>query len=57
MHYMVGGGDLCIEKTYVFSVRNVETEGAVTYLPIYMCYLLTEQKIGQMIVDLDMDGL
>ena len=31
--------------------------GTVTYLPIYMCYLLKEQKINQMIVDLDIEGL
>ena len=49
--------DYHIKKAYVFSVGNVEIEGAVIYLPIYMCYLLKEQKIGQMIVDLDMDGL
>ena len=49
--------DYHMEKAYVFSVGNVETEGAVVYLPIYMCYLLREQKLGQMIVDLDMDGL
>ena len=49
--------DYYMEKAYVFSVSNVETEGAVIYLPIYMCYLLKEQKIGSMIVDLDMDGL
>jgi hypothetical protein len=29
----------------------------VTYLPIYMCYLLKEPKIGKMIVDLDIAGL
>lgn len=49
--------DYRLEKAYVFSVGNVETEGNVTYLPIYMCYLLKEQKISQMIVDLDMTGL
>ncbi|MGN0368684.1 MAG: ATP-binding protein [Wujia sp.] len=49
--------DYHLEKAYVFSVGNVETEGAVTYLPIYMCYLLKEQKLGQMIVDLDIAGL
>ena len=49
--------DYHMEKAYVFSIRNVETEGAITYLPIYMCYLLKEQKIGQMIVDLNIDGL
>lgn len=46
-----------IEKAYVFCVGNVEVEGAVTYLPIYMCYLLKEHKINHMIVELDMDGL
>ncbi len=49
--------DYHIEKAYVFSVVNVETEGVVTYIPIYMCYLLQEQKIGRMIVDLDITGL
>ena len=49
--------DYHIEKAYVFSVSNIETEGAVIYLPIYMCYLLKEQKIGRMIVDMDMTGL
>ena len=49
--------DYHMEKAYVFSVGNVETEGTVIYLPIYMCYLLKEPKIGQMIVDLDMEGL
>lgn len=49
--------DYHMEKSYVFSVGNVEKVGRVIYLPIYMCYLLKEQKIGQMIVDLDTDGL
>ena len=38
-------------------LTTVETEGTVIYLPIYMCYLLKEHKIGQMIVDLDITGL
>ena len=49
--------DYHMEKVYVFSVGNVEAEGAVTYLPIYMCYLLKEERIGRMIVELDMKGL
>lgn len=49
--------DYHMEKAYVFSIGNVEVEGKVTYLPIYMCYLLKEQQIGRMIVDLDMEGL
>lgn len=46
-----------IEKAYVLSVANMEQEGSVVYLPIYMCYLLKERKIGKLIVDLDMEGL
>lgn len=49
--------DYHIEKAYVFSTGNVEEDGKVTYLPIYMCYLVKEQSIGQLIVDLDMEGL
>lgn len=49
--------DYNIEKAYVLSVANMEQEGSVVYLPIYMCYLLKERKIGKLIVDLDMEGL
>jgi hypothetical protein len=49
--------DYHLEKAYVFSTSNIEKDGAVTYLPIYMCYLLKEPKIGKMIVDLDITGL
>lgn len=31
--------DYHIEKAYVLSVANMEQEGSVVYLPIYMCYL------------------
>ena len=49
--------DYHIEKAYVLSVANMEQEGSLVYLPIYMCYLLKERKIGKLIVDLDMEGL
>ena len=49
--------DYHIEKAYVLSVANMEQEGSVVYLPIYMCYLLKEQKIGKLIVDINMEGL
>ena len=49
--------DYHIQKAYVLSVANMEQEGSVVYLPIYMCYLLKERKIGKLIVDLDMEGL
>lgn len=55
-HFM-NVSDYHIEKAYVFSTGNVEEDGKVTYLPIYMCYLVKEQSIGKLIVDLDMEGL
>ena len=55
-HFM-NVSDYHIEKAYVFSIGNVEKDGNVTYLPIYMCYLVKEQSIGKLIVDLDMEGL
>ena len=56
VYCIIGGAGTCIEKAYVCSVGNVETEGNVIYLPIYLCYLLKETKIEQMIIDLDMIG-
>ncbi len=55
-HFM-NVSDYHIEKAFVFSTGNVEKDGKVTYLPIYMCYLVKGQSIGQLIVDLDMEGL
>ena len=49
--------DYYLEKAYVFSTFNVEKEGDIIYLPIYMSYLLKEPKIDKLIVDLDMTGL
>lgn len=46
-----------MEKAYVLSTGNVKVDGKICYLPIYMTYLLKEEKIGKMIVDLDMSGL
>ena len=49
--------DYHLEKAYVLSAANLEQEGTVVYLPIYMCYLLKEREIGKLIVDLNMEGL
>ena len=46
-----------LDKAYVFSISNIEKEGNITYLPIYMSYLLKEPKIDKLIVDLDISGL
>lgn len=49
--------DYHLERAYVFSTFNVEKDGEIIYLPIYMSYLLKEPKIDQLILDLDMTGL
>lgn len=49
--------DYHIGSAYVLSTYNVEKDGRVIYLPIYMSYLLKEPKTEQLIVDLDMSGL
>lgn len=49
--------DYNLDQAYVFSTGNIESFGKVTYLPIYMCYLLKEKKPDQMIVNLDLEGL
>lgn len=49
--------DYHFEKAYIFSTGNVERESNMIYLPIYMCYLLKERKLEQMIVELDISGL
>ena len=49
--------DYHLERAYVFSTFNVEKEGEVIYLPIYMSYLLKEPQIDHLIVDLDISGL
>lgn len=46
-----------VEKAYVFSIGNIETKDNITYLPIYLCYLLKEKKLEKMIIDLDLSGL
>ena len=46
-----------IEKAYVLSTGNIEKAEKVIYLPVYMCYLLKNQRLGKMIVELDVTGL
>lgn len=46
-----------IDEAYVLSKGNMEEDGKVRYLPIYMCYLIREKKMESMIVDIDTSGL
>lgn len=54
---LVGIPEYHIEQAYVLSIGNIETSGKVTYLPVYMCYLLKNRQLEQMIVELDVSGL
>ena len=49
--------DYHLDRAYVFSTFNIEKEGNITYLPIYMSYLLKETKMDKLIVNLDISGL
>ncbi len=46
-----------IDRGYVLSKGNIESDGNVTYLPIYMSYLIREKKLDSMIVNPDISGL
>ena len=46
-----------IESAYVLSKGNVEFEDGVTYLPMYMSYLIREKKVDSVIVNPDISGL
>lgn len=49
--------DYHLDKAYVLCPGNVEKENNITYLPVYMTYLIKEQKMEKMIIDLDLEGL
>ena len=49
--------DYHLDTAYVFSCANIEKVGKITYLPIYMSYLLIEKEVDSLIVDIDTSGL
>ncbi len=57
LNHFMSVSDYHLEKAYVFSIGNVEQDGNIVYLPIYMSYLLKEKPIDTMIVDVDIEGL
>lgn len=46
-----------INEGYVLSIGNIEKEDKLTYIPIYMSYLIKERSLDKMIVDVDTKGL
>ena len=49
--------DYHINEGYVLSIGNIEKEDKLTYIPIYMSYLIKERSLDKMIVDVDTKGL
>ncbi|MDO4501120.1 MAG: AAA family ATPase [Erysipelotrichaceae bacterium] len=49
--------DYNFDIAYVFSTHNIEKEENIVYLPIYMSYLLKEQKMDSLVVNIDLSGL
>ena len=49
--------DYHINECYVLSIGNIEKEDKLTYIPIYMSYLIKERSLDKMIVDVDTKGL
>lgn len=49
--------DYHINEGYVLSIDNIEKEDKLTYIPIYMSYLIKERSLDKMIVDIDTKGL
>lgn len=49
--------DYHLNKAFVLCVGNIEKEGKITYLPVYMSYLIKESKMTKMVVDLDLSAL
>lgn len=46
-----------INEGYVLSIGNIEKEDKLTYIPIYMSYLIKERSLDKMIVNVDTKGL
>lgn len=53
----LGVKEYYLENAYVLSTGNLEQDGNIVYLPVYMTYLLKERQIDSFIVDIDTEGL
>lgn len=57
LHHLMERTDLVIPKALVFSDANVQTDGRIIYLPIYMIGLLKNSELADPIVEVDITGL
>ena len=54
---VTGNADYGIPKAFVFCNDNVSTSGNIVYLPIYMVAYLRKEVIGEVIYDVDLEGI
>ena len=53
----MGNPDYGIPRALVFCNDNVSTSGNIVYLPIYMVAYLKKEVIGEVIYDVDLEGI
>lgn len=49
--------DYHIRQAYVLCTGNIESDGYITYIPVYLMYLVKEKELSKMIVDVDLGKL
>ena len=54
---VMGNPDYGIPRALVFCNENVSTSGNIVYLPIYMVAYLKKKFIGEVIYDVDLEGI
>ena len=54
---VMGNADYAIPRAIVFCNDNVSMSGNIVYLPIYMVTFLKKEVIGEVIYDLDLEGI
>ena len=54
---VMGNADYGIPRALVFCNDNVSTSGNIVYLPIYMVAYLKKEVIGEVIYDVDLEGI
>ena len=57
LNNVMGNADYGIPRALVFCNDNVSTSGNIVYLPIYLVAYLKKEVIGEVIYDVDLEGI
>ena len=57
LNNVMGNADYGIPRALVFGTDNVSTNGNIVYLPIYLVAYLKKEVIGEVIYDVDLEGI